>query len=486
MGQMLQRPRKGKMKGKGWNAHFLQVQNTAVVLAVATALSLGANALGIGRESVTMIYLLGVLMVTVLTGNYVSGFAASIISVMLLNFFFTSPTYTFVISQSADLITLLFFLITAMISGTVMSLLRQQRELAQNNEKTTRLLYEFAGGFMHVNGEKNIAHKGMEYILRHTGCSSLVTLNEGAVYGGSANERMTGGTAFQIPGVSQSLGSLKVQAGISGIGNENELVIKTVATLMGTALERESIYSERENIRIAMEREKMRSTFLRSIAHDLRTPLTALAGLGNLLNENYDTLTDEQRKELAQNMSEETTWLMNLVENILNMTRINEDRLIIHKVEEVVDDVVEEAVRHMSGLLHGRALEVSLPDEVVTAPMDGKLIVQVLVNLLDNAVRHTPEGSPIGLKVFTQKDKVVFEVSDNGPGIAPDLLNTVFDSFVRGTQPVSDGQRGIGLGLAICRAVVEAHGGSIKAENSVEGGAKFTFHIPGKESHERE
>ena len=107
-----------------------------------------------------MIYLLGVLMVTVVTGDYLSGFAASFFSVMLLNFFFTTPTYTFVISQSADLIPLLFFLITAMISGAVMSLLRRQRELAQNNEKTTRLLYEFAGGFMHVNGEAAIVQEG--------------------------------------------------------------------------------------------------------------------------------------------------------------------------------------------------------------------------------------------------------------------------------------------------------------------------------------
>ncbi len=453
----------------------------AVVLLAATGLSLGASALGVGRESVAMIYLLGVLMVTVVTGNYVSGFAAAFISVMLLNYFFTSPTYTFVISQSADLITLLFFLITAMISGTVMSLLRRQRELAQNNEKTTRLLYEFAGGFMHVNGEGNIAGKGMDYILRHAGCRSAVTLNGGGVYSSGDTALESGAADFQIPGVSRSLGSLKVQAGPEGMTTERELVIKTVATLMGTALEREIIYSERENIRIAMERERMRSTFLRSIAHDLRTPLTALAGSGAMLSENFDSLTEDQRRELALSMSEETTWLMNLVENILNMTRINEDRLVISREEEVVDDVVGEAVRHMSGLLHGRPLQVTLPEDVVTAPMDGKLIVQVLVNLLDNAVSHTPEGSPISLLVSAEKDRAVFQVADSGPGIDPAILDRVFDSFVRGTQPVSDGKRGIGLGLAICKAVVEAHGGGIRAENLPQGGARFTFFIPRKE-----
>lgn len=469
------------MKEKAWRVHFRHALSIAVVLLAATALSLLANALGIGRESVTMIYLLGVLMVTVVTGNYISGFGAAFISVMLLNFFFTSPTYTFVISQSADLITLLFFLITAMISGTVMSLLRKQRELAQNNEKTTRLLYEFAGGFMHVNGEENIARRGIDYIQRHAGCQSAVRLNSGAVYGSRDIEQMKDAAVFKIPGVTRSLGSLMAQAEPAGTAVERELVIKTVAALLGTALEREIIYSERENIRIAMERERMRSTFLRSIAHDLRTPLTALAGSGALLYESFDTLTEEQRKELALNMSEETTWLMNLVENILNMTRINEESLVISKEEEVVDDVVGEAVRHMSSLMRQRALDVTLPDNVVTAPMDGKLIVQVIVNLLDNAVRHTPEGSPISLKVSSLKDSVVFEVADSGQGIDPAIIDSVFDSFVRGTQPVSDGKRGIGLGLAICKAVVQAHGGKIWAENLAQRGAKFTFTLPRKE-----
>jgi len=469
------------MKLRAPGVRLRHALSIAAVLLAATALSLGASALGVGRESVSMIYLLGVLMVTVLTGNYVSGIAAAFISFMLLNFFFTSPTYTFVISQSADLITLLFFLITAMISGTVMSLLKRQRELAQNNEKTTRLLYEFAGGFMHLNGEGNIIRRGMNYIHRHTGLTSAVRLNNGAAYGTDepAGESIT--ADFQIPGVSRSLGSLKVQTRTAGLTAERELVLKTVATLMGTALEREIIYSEREKIRIAMEREKMRSTFLRSIAHDLRTPLTALAGSGTLLYEHYDTLTEQQRRGLALSMSEEITWLMNLVENILNMTRINEDKLIIAKEDEVVDDVVGEALRHMASLIHSRPVQVKLPDEIVTAPMDGKLIVQVIVNLLDNAVRHTPDGSPISLVISPEKDQVVFEVADSGQGIDPSLIENVFDSFIRGTQPVSDGKRGIGLGLAICKAVIQAHGGMIWAENLARGGAKITFTLPREE-----
>ena len=470
------------MKESARGTRLRHTLSTVLVLLAATALSLGASLLGVGRESVGMIYLLGVLMVTVLTGSYPSGFAASFISVMLLNYFFTSPTYTFVISQSSDLITLLFFLMTAMISGTVMSLLKQHRELAQNNEKTTRLLYEFAGGFMHVNGEANIARKGIDDILRHTGCNSLLKLNSGAVYGSLEASPGNEPEVFRIPGVSGSLGSLEVQTGLTGMTMDRELVIKTVATLMGTALERETIYSERENIRIAMERERMRGTFLRSIAHDLRTPLTALAGSGALLYEHFDTLTEQQRRELALSISDETTWLMNLVENILNMTRINEDRLVISKEEEVVDDVVGEAVRHMSNLMHGRPLQVILPEDVVTAPMDGKLVVQVLINLLDNALRHTPPDSPICLTVSSQKDKVRFEVSDSGQGIDPLILDKVFESFVRGTHPVQDGKRGIGLGLAICKAVVQAHGGSIQAENLPQGGAKFTFTLPRKEA----
>jgi two-component system sensor histidine kinase KdpD len=227
-----------------------------------------------------------------------------------------------------------------------------------------------------------------------------------------------------------------------------------------------------------MERERLRSTLLRSVAHDLRTPLTALTGASSLLADEYDKLSTEEQKKLAADISEEMIWLANLVENILNMTRIGEGQFVLHKEDEVVDDVVNEALSHMSRILENRHLEVSLPDEVVSLPMDGKLVVQVLVNLLDNAVKHTPPDSGIGLKVCVIENDAIFEVCDNGSGIDADIMDKLFDGFTPQKNKIVDGKRGMGLGLAICKAVVEAHGGKIRAENQPAGGARFVFTLP--------
>jgi two-component system sensor histidine kinase KdpD len=230
-----------------------------------------------------------------------------------------------------------------------------------------------------------------------------------------------------------------------------------------------------------MERERLRSTLLRSVAHDLRTPLTALTGASSLLADQYAQLSGEERKKLAADISEEMVWLGNLVENILNMTRISEGQLALHKQEEVVDDVVNEALTHMSRNLQNRRVDVLLPDEVITLPMDGRLIVQVLINLLDNAVKHTPQGGAIGLTVRVEQRNAVFELTDNGSGIDEVVKDTLFDGFVTGRSTVVDGKRGMGLGLAICKAVVEAHGGRIWAQNQPAGGARFVIELPMKE-----
>jgi len=255
-------------------------------------------------------------------------------------------------------------------------------------------------------------------------------------------------------------------------------VVKTVATQLGAALDREYSYQEREEIRVAMERERLRGALLRSVAHDLRTPLTALTGASALLSDEFDELTPDEQKKLAADISEEMIWLANFVENILNMTRIGEGQLILNREDEVVDDVVNEAVSHMSRILRNRHLEVSLPDDVVTLPMDGRSIVQVLVNLLENAVKHTPPECEIRLAVSVRGGGAVFEVSDRGTGIDERLMSRLFDGFASLRNNVIDGRRGMGLGLAICKAVVEAHGGRIWAENRPSGGARFAFSLP--------
>ncbi|KTE89973.1 histidine kinase, partial [Desulfitobacterium hafniense] len=349
---------------------------------------------------------------------------ASVAGVVLFDFFFTEPRYAFLIYSAVDVMLLLFFLVTAVVSGTITSRLQKQISISHQSELTARLLYKVAEDFLHITGKRNIILRGIKYIYDHTGYASRVILDGddqeyfSEQYAQSDREGLT----IPIQGVAKQMGSLTLYCGRDELTFQQELVVKTVATQLGAALDREYSYREREEIRVAMERERLRSTLLRSVAHDLRTPLTALTGASSLLTDKFEQLSLEEQKKLAADISEEMIWLANFVENILNMTRIGEGQLFLHKEDEVVDDVVNEATSHMSRILKNRHLEVSLPNEVISLPMDGKLVVQVLVNLLDNAVKHTPLESCIDLKVGILGNDVVFEVCDNGNGIAEDIM----------------------------------------------------------------
>ena len=456
------------------------VMKVLVVLTLSLLGSLLIAGLGAGRESILMMFLLGVLFVTILTNGYIYGIAASVAGVVLFDFFFTEPRYAFLIYSAVDVMLLLFFLVTAVVSGTIISRLQKQISISHQSELTARLLYKVAEDFLHITGKRNIILRGIKYIYDHTGYASRVILDgdDQEYFSEQYAQSDMEGLTISIQGVAKQMGSLTLYCGRDELTFQQELVVKTVATQLGAALDREYSYREREEIRVAMERERLRSTLLRSVAHDLRTPLTALTGASSLLTDKFEQLSLEEQKKLAADISEEMIWLANFVENILNMTRIGEGQLFLHKEDEVVDDVVNEATSHMSRILKNRHLEVSLPNEVISLPMDGKLVVQVLVNLLDNAVKHTPLDSCIDLKVGILGNDVVFEVCDNGNGIAEDIMNRLFDGFTTQKNNIIDGKRGMGLGLAICKAIVEAHGGAIRAENQPAGGARFVFSLP--------
>jgi two-component system sensor histidine kinase KdpD len=450
-----------------------------VIVLAATASSLTVSMLGVGKESIIMVFLLGVLFTTVLTSHYTWGMLASVASLMLFNFLFTEPRFTFVIYSSNDIVLLLFFLVTAVVSGIVTSRLQLQIGLAAKNERTARILYQIASGFLSVSGRRGIVLQGVSYIREYVGKGAMVKLDKDAepyTEDGSVLEGLY--RDYRISSASGPLGVLRVYLGDVVPDEQTELVIQAVVTQLGIALDREQLYSQRENIRLAMEREHLRANLLRAVSHDLRSPLTALSGAGSLLSDEYDHLTDQERRKLATDISEEIIWLSDLVENILNMTRINESQLVIEKADEVVDDVVSEAVTHVERLLKGRSFTVDLPSEVIMVPMDGRLMVRVLINLLENAVRHTPPEAEIRLEVGVSDGHLVISVADTGNGIDGKIVGSLFDKYVTLDKGMSDNKRGIGLGLSICKAIVNAHGGTIRVEPNQPSGARFVVTLP--------
>ena len=464
------------MNKPGLRDTIRQLLKTAAVLLAATGCSLSMASFGIGSESIIMVFLLGVLFTNIFTQSYIYGIITSVLGLVLFNYFFTEPKLTFVVASTSDIILLLFFLVTAVVCGMVASRLKQQIELSNKNGKTAHTLYQIASGFGSVNGKANIIHRAIGYIKDYTGCPCSVIMDNGeAVSSDDTAAESYNYRDFDIQGAAQRLGSLRIYGKTD---EQMDMTVTAVAMQLGIALSREELRLEQENIRIAMERERQRSIMLRSVAHDLRTPLTALSGASNLLADKYDSLTDLERKKFASDISEESLWLSNLVENILNMTRIGDQQLELYKQFEVVDDLLTEAVRHSERLLKNRRFKAELPKDIVMVPVDGKLIVQVIINLLENAVRHTPQEAEINLYVNVNKDNIEITVADTGNGIPTEIESKLFDRFVTLDRGITDGHRGLGLGLAICKAIAEAHGGSIEVRKNEPHGAAFTLTLP--------
>lgn len=255
--------------------------------------------------------------------------------------------------------------------------------------------------------------------------------------------------------------------------------IMSIAALISAALTLQA----RRNALIARkkeeetEKERYRANLLRSISHDIRTPLTAMIGTAEMLQDM--TTPDDPRHALIRNIRDETDWLRSLVENILSLTRLQDDSAKLPKQPEAVEEIIASAVRHISQRSPEHNVTVNLPDELLLVPMEAKLIEQVLLNLMDNAVRHTPPENGVCVTVERNAGMVRFSVTDEGTGIGKEHLENVFQPFYTTRTKHSDAGYGIGLGLAICESIIKAHGGDILARNRTDrSGAEFIFTLP--------
>jgi two-component system sensor histidine kinase KdpD len=229
---------------------------------------------------------------------------------------------------------------------------------------------------------------------------------------------------------------------------------------------------------------QLRSSLLHAVSHDLRTPLAGIAGAAGTVLENDEILDPQSRRELLRGICEDAEWLIQVVENLLSITRIDDGRLRLNFREEMFEEIVAESIERMEKRLHGHTLETCVSDPTMVAVMDGRLIEQVLINLIDNAVRYTPEGTVIRVKAWSGGDRVYFEVLDNGPGLNEKDIPYLFDRFFTRGESRFDTRKGIGLGLSISKSIVNAHSGGIIAENIIPKGAAFRFWLPVRQTGE--
>ena len=252
-----------------------------------------------------------------------------------------------------------------------------------------------------------------------------------------------------------------------------------VALITGSLASRMKEYA-RESAQAAMqiEKEQLRADLLRSISHDLRTPLTSISGNASNLLSNENEFSQETRMQIYGDIYDDSMWLIKLVENLLSVTRIEDGRMDLRMSAELMDEVIAEAMRHTDRNRDGRKIEVSSDEEFILGKMDARLIVQVVINLVDNAVKYTPEGAQIRIHTGKKDGMVVVSVSDTGPGIPDEQKSKVFEMFYTGTNRAADRRRSLGLGLGLCRSIIRAHGGEIWVSDNKPQGAVFTFTLP--------
>lgn len=270
------------------------------------------------------------------------------------------------------------------------------------------------------------------------------------------------------------------------------LVVSAITSAATTSLKRQArILAEREKELAAAEKEKMRANLLRAISHDLRTPLTSIIGSANLYLESGAMMPETEKFTLVHNIQEDANWLLNMVENILSVTRINTTDAKVTKAAEPVEEVVSEAVIRLKKRFPDADIRVKVPDDFLMIPMDAMLIEQVIINLLENAIVHSKSTGPVDCFVTCTDRDVTFHVRDYGVGILPEKLPLIFDGT--GSSSNSDSSRGMGIGLSICKTIVTAHDGTITADNiygaptggrpfskpsTVPCGAEFSFTLP--------
>ena len=235
---------------------------------------------------------------------------------------------------------------------------------------------------------------------------------------------------------------------------------------------------EQERLLLEADKEKMRANLLRAISHDLRTPLTAIIGSSSAYLENRAALSEGEQEALVGGIREDADWLLHMVENLLTVTRIDADTASVSKTEEPGEEVVAEAVARLKKRLPGVSVKVEVPDDFYMIPMDATLIEQVIINLLENAARHSGSSEPVELKVWPDGHYMRFDVVDYGKGIEPERLASIFDGEAAYSRAgSSEAFKGMGIGLSICKTIISAHKGTITAENHGRG-AKFSFTLP--------
>jgi two-component system, OmpR family, sensor histidine kinase KdpD len=456
-----------------------------------------------------MVYLLGVVAISTRFGRGPS-VLASLLSVAAFDYFFIPPFLTFAVQDTQYIFTFVVMLATALTVSTLTSRVAFQAESARSRERRTASLYAISHQLTAARTLEQIAEAADRHVADAVDAKVALLMPDaagrlarvGAESGGfdpgahdlavarwvMDHAEIAGHGTATLPGSAGLYLPLRASPGtIAVLGILPNTIWKTIepdrlhlletlAGLLALAIERIQLAGEAARVRVQMETEKLRSSLLSAVSHDLRTPLSVITGGASTLVDSGDSLAPQVRRELLASILEESERLNRLVADLLDMTRLEAGAIEVHKEWQSVEEIVGAALGRMAGPLKTHPIVTHLPEDLPFVPMDDLLIEQVLVNLLENAAKYSPPDSPIELTARAESDRLSIVVSDHGPGLPEAERDRIFEKFYRAAN--SKGRSGAGLGLAISRGIVLLHGGTITAENRPGGGAVFRFDLP--------
>lgn len=412
---------------------------SVAILILASCIGMLFRQLGVAEANIITVYVFGVLVTSVVIRHRVYSLISSIVSVLVFNFFFTDPQFTLRAYNQGYPVTFLIMFLAALLTSSLAVKLKEHAKQSAKAAYRTKVLFDTNQLLQQAKDKNEIVSATANQLIKLLGKDIVFYLTEG-----------------------ETLGKPHIFT-VSGDKTDKEIT--------GT----------KEEAAILAKNEQLRANLLRAISHDLRTPLTSISGNASNLISNGNSFDEATKNQLYTDIYDDSMWLINLVENLLSVTRIEEGRLNLHITEDLVDDVITEALHHVNRKSVEHHITVQHKEDYLLAKMDAKLMVQVVINIVDNAIKYTPKGSNILIKTWKQGDKSVISISDDGDGIPDEMKERVFDMFYSGANKIADSRRSLGLGLSLCRSIVNAHGGKITVSANTPHGTVFTVTLPAGE-----
>ena len=486
---------------------------TAFIFAVCTLIGLLFQKLNFTDTNIVTIYILGVLLTSIVTDGYLCSVAGSFLSVFLFCFFLTEPRMSFQTYAVGYPVTFLIMLISSVLTGALAAKLKTHAKLSAQLAFRTQILFDTDRLLQKAKGEREILDVTCTQLLRllNRNITAYVVennaLSEGKLFAGAGedtedfltkeeqqiarwtyeNRQRAGASTHHFPQAKclyLAIRSGNNVYGVIGIPLQKETldsfeysILLSVINECALAMENAQNAMEKEKNAVIAKNEQLRADLLRAISHDLRTPLCSISGNADMLLSNSGRLDEATKHQIYTDIYDDAEWLIGVVENLLSITRLNDGRLKFKFSDQLLDEVIAESLRHISRK-HDDYKIVSDCEELVLARMDVRLIIQVLVNLIDNAIKYTPPGSVICIQGTKTDGKAQISVKDNGPGIPEEMKPHIFQMFYTGKTTVADSHRSLGLGLALCHSIIEAHDGTLILTDHAPHGCNFTFTLP--------